>query len=245
MKLSYLSFLFCFYSCYAISNEKQHDLFDLSLEELLAMELSTGSLKNNNAAESASSVTLIREEQIKYSSAKNVISLLEEYVPGLLVMAHSEGDKIGLRGHIAAENYKLLLLVNGKNITNTVYEGAITELDQWELHGIKQIEVIRGPGSVTYGSGAIAGVINIIIKNATDENPELEVNLSANNSYASKGGSIQHTGKLGGLDIYSFLSYRDTNGYQNPDYFVLGYQESSDNRYLGKVLTIIIRRKTI
>jgi outer membrane receptor for ferrienterochelin and colicin len=216
--------------------ESNIDLFDLSLEELLDIKLSTGSLKQTDTKESASAITLIRQEQIKYSSAKNVTSLLEIYVPGLLIMAHSEGDKIGLRGHIAAENYKLLLLVNGKNITNIVYEGAITELDQWELHDIEKIEVIRGPGSVTYGSGAIAGVINIITKSAKGNHPKLEVNLSANDIYRSKGGSLQYTKKTNELSLYSFASYRETNGYENPDYFVLAYQKNNDNRYLGQQL---------
>lgn len=234
MKVNLLSICIALVSFNATSDDNLNDLFDLSLEQLLAIELSTGSLKKTGAKESASAVTLIRKEQIKYSSAKNLTSLLEQYVPGLLVMAHSEGDKIGLRGHIAAENYKLLLLVNGKNVTNVVYEGAITEIDQWELHDIEQVEVIRGPGSVTYGSGAIAGVINIITKSAQSKQPKFELNLSGNSAYQNRGGSLQYNDNIGNIDLYSFLSYRKTEGYENPNYFVLGFQENSDLRYLGK-----------
>ncbi|WP_111978909.1 TonB-dependent receptor plug domain-containing protein [Algibacillus agarilyticus] len=230
----YLSLFFLAMPLNAVSAENANDIFQMSLEELMTIKISTSSLSKSNFKGTASAVTLIRQEQIIYSPAKNLTALLEQYVPGLLVMAHSEGDKIGLRGHIAAENYKLLLLVNGKNITNMVYEGAITELDQWDLHDIEKIEVVRGPGSVTYGSGAIAGVINIITKSANDQAPHFNVNLSANDSYRSKGGSIQFKKTWDELSLYSFLSHRESDGLKNPDYFVLGYQENTDNRYLGQ-----------
>ena len=106
-------------TCYSalaggISSPEPLDPFDLSLEELLNVKVSTGGLTQILVKNSSSALTIIRKDQIQISPAKNLSTLLEQYVPGLIVMEHSEGSKIGMRGLIAAENYKLLLLVNSK-----------------------------------------------------------------------------------------------------------------------------------
>lgn len=191
-------------------------LFDLSLEQLLRVKVETGQLRSVRSQQSPSAITVIQRSQIELSSAKNIAEVLELYVPGLMVFAHSEGDKIALRGHIAAENYKLLLLVNGKNITNMVYEGPITELDQWDLSDIDKIEVVRGPGSVVYGTGAIAGVINIITK-SPDSDSGNQFTLNRVEQYGSTGYSIQGSHSLDNWRSYFFASYRTTEGLKDPD----------------------------
>lgn len=220
-------------SAHAIEQFGTRDLMSLSLEDLMDIRVSTGSLSDSTAATSSSAITIIRQEQIELSAAKNLAVLLEQHVPGLMLMEHSEGNKIGIRGLIAAENYKLLLLLNGKNITNMVYEGAITELDLWDLGDIERIEVVRGPGSVTYGTGAIAGVINIITKSANSNTPKTSISLMDNRTYGSSGLNVQYRSKFNDIGLYSFLSYRKTEGDSDPKYFQMAFGESSDIRYLG------------
>ena len=151
----------------------------------------------------------------------------------MMLMTHSEGDKIGIRGHIAAENYKLLLLVNGVNITNNFYEGALMELDQWQMDDIERIEIIRGPGSVTYGSGAIAGVINIITKSAFSGAPMSEWKVSYSPEFRSSGFSFQSRRRFGDWGAYFYGSVQKTDGQENPKYFHLNPDEPTDVRYIG------------
>jgi len=221
------------FMAHSLDNFGVNDLMSLSLEELIDIRVSTGGLTESTSATSASAITIIRQEQIELSAAKNLANLLEQHVPGLVLMEHSEGNKIGIRGLIAAENYKLLTLVNGKNITNMVYEGAITELDLWDLGDIERIEVIRGPGSVTYGTGAIAGVINLITKNADSNIPITSVSLMNNQTYQSTGVNIQYRAKKDDIGMYSFLSLRKTDGLDNPKYYQMNMTETSDIRYIG------------
>ncbi|MBK1879115.1 TonB-dependent receptor plug domain-containing protein [Pelagicoccus mobilis] len=218
--------------CLAASDAQ--DLFDLSFEELLNVKITTGSLTDFVAKHSPSAITTIQREQIELSAARNIAGVLEEHVPGMMLMTHTAGDKIGIRGLIAAENYKLLLLVNGVNVTNNVYEGAMMELDQWELGDIERIEVVRGPGSVTYGSGAIAGVINIITKSAREVSGVSEWSVSYVPEYHGKGFSFQAAKQLGSWSSYFFGSVRESDGLQNPDYFQLRPDAASDIRYVGK-----------
>ncbi|NIB39583.1 TonB-dependent receptor plug domain-containing protein [Pseudomaricurvus alkylphenolicus] len=219
---------------FAESRVEPDELFALSLKELTEVEISTGSLYGSTLKDAPSAITVIHREDIELSGARNLATLMEQHVPGLLIMNHSEGNKIGLRGHIAAENYKLLLLVNGKNLTNMVYEGVITEIDQWELGDIERVEVVSGPGSVTYGTGAIAGVINIITKSAKNTVPALSVGVSYNDTYNSKGVNLQYSRASDDWGLYSYLSYRETEGFGSPDYFKLNPGEPSDNRHIGK-----------
>ena len=225
--------LYCsLFSAFSAADEPRKPLLRMSLEELLQVKISTGQLADVRAQDSTSALTIITQEHIALSPAKNIAELLEIYVPGLMLMAHSEGDKIGIRGNIAAENYKLLLLINGKDVTNMVYEGVITEIDQWELKDISKIEVVRGPGSVVYGSGAIAGIINIITNQGTSDFSEFS--LDFNNEYRGSGFSFQKAKNLENYNYYFFVSYRGTDGLEAPDYYLPTGDLTSSNRFLGK-----------
>lgn len=214
--------------------ESKQNIFDLPLEELVNVTINTGSLFSASTKESPSAITVIERDKIELSGAKNLAHLLEQHVPGMILMTHSEGEKIGLRGHIAAENYKLLLLVNGKNVTNMTYEGVITEIDQWEMGDIERVEVVSGPGSVTYGTGAVAGVINIITKTSKDDLPNWSIGVASNDTYNSEGFNVQYSGEVDDWGVYGFMSYRKTQGLENPDYYKQNPSEQSDNRYVGK-----------
>ena len=210
------------------------DIYDMSLESLMELEVNTGSLTGIKSKYSPSAITTITQEQIQMSPTKNIAELLEQYVPGLVLNTHQEGFKIGLRGLIAAENYKLIILLNGTNITNFTYEGVMTEIDQWDMNDIERIEVVRGPGSVTYGTGAVAGVINIITKNSSSNTKDLVVNTSYNPTYRSLGGSVQYSKEIGEHKLYGYASLRTSEGLDNPDYYVMAGRLEYSERYVGK-----------
>lgn len=57
---------------------------------------------------------------------------------------------------------RILMLLDGSLINSNKTMGAVGHFIN--LYDIKQIEIIRGPGSVLYGSGALGGVINVVSK---------------------------------------------------------------------------------
>jgi outer membrane receptor protein involved in Fe transport len=116
-------------------------------------------------------------------------------------------------------NVKFLLLVDGYEMNQIDHAGAVTELENWDLNDIARIEVIRGPGSVTYGPGAIAGVINIVTKSASDA-AGLRIGTAGNLTYNSLGGYASYGKQTqSGLDIYTYGSIVRTLGYSNPKVF--------------------------
>ena len=137
----------------------------MSLNELMDVKIYVpGTITETNPLKTPASVTVITAEDIARTPARNILDLLEVYVPGAIYMNHSVGPVPGIRGILVDRPYKFLVNVNGINVNIKAHYGARLELLNWELSDIARIEVIRGPGSVTYGPGAIAGVINIYTK---------------------------------------------------------------------------------
>jgi outer membrane receptor for ferrienterochelin and colicin len=138
------------------------------LEKLINSLIGVASKKPLSGRESPSIVTLITQEEIKNSGARDLIDILN-LVPGMDFGVDVEGViGIGLRGNWAHEG-KVLLLLDGQEM-NEVLFGTTQFGNHISVDQIKRIEIIRGPGSAIYGGYAEYGVINIITRNGEDIN---------------------------------------------------------------------------
>jgi outer membrane cobalamin receptor len=146
---------------------KAHNL-PTELEKLINSLISVASKKPLSVRESPSIVSLITEEEIKNSGARDLIDVLR-LVPGIDFGVDVEGvTGIGMRGNWAHEG-KVLVLLDGQEINEILY--ATTQFgNHFPIDLIKKIEIIRGPGSAIYGGYAEYGVINIITKQGEDIN---------------------------------------------------------------------------
>ena len=137
------------------------NLFDLSLEELMNIEVSsTASLTETSGRHLPSAMTTIGKKEIEESGARSLDELLEIYVPNLQIALHIwEPQHLGLRGSLSDRDDKYLLLVNGRVMNERLHYGALSERDLPLLQEIHHIDVIRGPGSVLYGPGALFIII--------------------------------------------------------------------------------------
>lgn len=206
-------------------------LLHMSLEEMMNIAVKTGTLSGIKKQNIPVSITTITSEDIKTSPARNLLDLLETYVPGALYMNHIEGPHHGVRGIIADRSYKVLLLVNGKNLNQKVRNGASTELENWDMNDIDRVEVIRGPGSVIYGPGAIMGVINIITKNASTA-PGVQVNSQYVSQYRSAGTSLSYGTTNQHVGFYGYASITRTPGFA-PDAYAVDVA-AKESGYVGK-----------
>ena len=148
-------------------NLKSHGL-PSELEEFVNSLISVASKKPINLRESPSIISLITEEEIKKSGARDLIDVLR-LVPGIDFAADIEGVVgIGMRGNWANEG-KVLVLLDGQEMNEIISAGNMFG-NHYPIEQIKKIEVIRGPGSAIYGGYAEYGVINIITRQAEDIN---------------------------------------------------------------------------
>jgi len=188
--------------------------FSLSLEELSQITVRTSGLTESTVNQSPSSITIINQQQIERTPARNIRDLLEIYVPGLMFFDDAtSGGNIRIRG-LGERNYTTLLLINGRPINQKSYRGSLSALNNWDMNDIDRIEVARGPGSVTHGAGAISGVINIITKKAGVYDG-VTLGVTNNTDYQSKGAylDIGHVGE--NVQWRTHTSIVRTRGYEN------------------------------
>lgn len=189
------------------------DLFELPLEQLMEITIPTAaSLTPTTQRLTPSTITTITQEQIRRSGARSLYELLEMYVPNLqIIFARERTRAVGLRGIIAHQNDKFLLLVNGRIMNERTDSGAITELDLPMLTDIHHIDIVRGPSSALYGPGALSMTINIVTDNyKTFEGQEATLRAGAVERYAT--GEFKYSRKLGedsGLFLYAGASKYD------------------------------------
>jgi outer membrane receptor for ferrienterochelin and colicin len=139
---------------------------DLSLEELLNLKVTISSGQNDLVSEAAGVVTIISSDEIKYSGSRDIIDVLRK-IPGF-DFAQDVENTIGpsVRGLWAQEG-KMLFLIDGLEMHETAY-GTLQFLQHYPILNVRQIEIIRGPGSVLYGGNAALAVVNIITKKGNE-----------------------------------------------------------------------------
>lgn len=199
------------FSSATVDLEKQKsEVFQILAEQ----NISVASNVLKEANKQPVSVTVIRSEQIRLSGARTLNDLLMIYVPGFFKVEDQDDTIAGFRGLAPDSNSKVLLLLNGINL-NTEWQFGPPDsiINSMNLDYIERIEVIRGPGSVTLGQGALLGVINIITKNPTTyQNTEITAGLGKD-QYRNL--SIQSGAKgqlVEDLKTYFYLSRMSYNG---------------------------------
>ncbi|MCD4695435.1 MAG: TonB-dependent receptor plug domain-containing protein [Bacteroidales bacterium] len=213
---------------------KPDSLFEMSLAELMKLDVTIATLVGTTLQDVPASVTTITAEDIKYTPAKNINDLIEIYVPGAMWTFHCEGLHTGIRGIIADRDYKYILLVNGRNMNQKAHSGVRSEMENWDMNDIEKIEVIRGPGAVTYGPGAVAGIINITTKNAITEQGT-KAGVKYLSAYNSVGADLSHSFKKKNYNLYLYGSIVRTQGYTSPNVFITN--SNNESGYMGRDFT--------
>ena len=143
-------------------------LLDLSIEELMKVEVITASRRSQKLAETPFAVFVITQDDIKRSGVTSIPEALR-MAPGVEVTRIGT-DKwaINIRGFNGRFANKLQVLMDGRSVYNPLFAGVQWEQQDTLLEDIDRIEVIRGPSAALWGANAVNGVINIITKKAAD-----------------------------------------------------------------------------
>ena len=152
---------------------ENQDFLALSLEELMETNVEVASRVSLRLGQQPVSVTTINAEQIRLSAARTLNELLMLHVPGYFLVEDQDDTIAAVRGMAPDNNSKLMLLLDGRNLNADWFWGPPDALlNAIDLSWIERVEVIRGPGSVTQGQGALLGVVNIVSRRTTQQSQQ-------------------------------------------------------------------------
>jgi len=141
-------------------------LFELTLEDLMHVEIVSAIRQNQNIIDAPSIVSVITANQIKERGYTSVDEALNN-IAGLDFITDYFQPNMGIRGiNGGVRSYSRLVkvMIDGQNISFRSNADNYLGLSLIPIEAIDKIEIIRGPNSALYGKNAFLGVINIITK---------------------------------------------------------------------------------
>jgi iron complex outermembrane receptor protein len=179
-------------------------LLDLNLEQLSKQDVVVPSLdivvnsvtrEVSTVGQSAAAVFVITPEMIRRCGATSIPEVLR-MAPGLEVAKIDANTwAVSARGFNKEFSNKLLVMIDRRVVYNALFGGVYWDVQDVVLQDVERIEVIRGPGTVAWGSNAVNGVINIITKRPGDTQGALVYsaggNQDLNNNTVRYGGQAE------------------------------------------------------
>lgn len=163
-------------------------------------------------------VSVVNSRQLEATGQTQVLSGISGMVPSLFVsqrgifgfgVSNGGSGHIKLRGVGGDRASAVLMMVDGQPQFAGIYSHHIA--DFYDKEYVERVEVLRGPGSVLYGSNAMAGTINVITKNASERGVRTTIQ-SQYGSYNTWLSSLTNTVRYGKFSSLISLSYNRTDG---------------------------------
>ncbi len=159
-----LTCMLCLFSCgLVLAQQDESGNRDFSLDSLLNIKISTAAKYEQTSREAPASVTIISSEDIERFGYRTLDEVLMT-VRGFYTSYDRNYSYVGIRGFSRPTDYndRVLLLINGHTTNENFYGSAFIGTDlALNLEAVDRIEIVRGPGSALYGTGAMFAVINI------------------------------------------------------------------------------------
>lgn len=175
------------------------ELFELSLEQLLNLNVSVASKSDQKISDAPGAVSVLSKDDLKRFGGTTLKDILVR-VPGLAFSTVYMTDRsmIASRGdQVPNASCHILLLINGRPVRETLEGGIKSEIyESFPISVIEKIEVIRGPGSVLYGSNAFSGVINVITESADKTNVDVSAIVGNGGAYGALAEAKIKSGKF-------------------------------------------------
>ena len=179
----------------------------------------TGSGHHQRLKSTATPVHVLSSQEIREQGITTFDGVITRMMPQVSMSPNSMGTFLRLNG---LGNKYILILINGQKLTGDISSNV--DLNRINMERVKRIEILDGAASSLYGSDAIAGVINII----TDQ-PTQQLVSATSNTRVSGHGIFTENVTLdvykNGLGSYTSFSHDRANSYQNNN---LEYVKGSD-----------------
>ncbi len=147
------------------NNTNTEDLTDLSIEELMSVEMISASRLGQNASDAPSSVSVVTASDIRTFGWRTLADALNA-MRGLFTSNDRSYSYVGVRGFSQNDfNSRILMMIDGQRMNENIYDGGyIAQEFMLDMDLIERIEFIPGSGSTIYGANAFLGLVNVVTK---------------------------------------------------------------------------------
>ena len=163
--------------------------------------------------ESATPVSVLSGETLRRQQAATLGDTLEK-LPG--VQSNFHGNVASTPIIRGLSGPRVLITQNGLDVSDVSRVGPDHAVAS-EASTAKQIEVLRGPATLFFGSGAIGGVVNVVdqrVPTSTETRGEFVLETQTVND--QKLGTFNVTTGVDNIAFYADGFYRDSNDYETP-----------------------------
>jgi outer membrane receptor protein involved in Fe transport len=187
---------------------------DMSLEDLVNVKITIASKSEEKISDAPGVISVITQDQLKRFGGTTLGDVLKR-VPSFLgtTVYMTDRSVIASRGdQVMPSSSHILLLINGRPIREVLEGGIKSEVyESFPVNVIERIEVIRGPGSVLYGSQAFSAVINVVTKKPDNNNVSFS-GVLGENLQSNVNGNINY--KIGDFGVVLAGRYGNKSGWQ-------------------------------
>jgi iron complex outermembrane recepter protein len=209
----------------APAKRPQTDLTNLQIEDLMNVDVTSASKKEQKLSRVPAAIFVITQEEIRRSGATNIPDLLR-MVPGLEVAQVTPSVwAISARGFNGQYSNKLLVLIDGRTVYTPLFSGVYWDAQDVPLASIDRIEVIRGPGATVWGANAVNGVINIMTKIARETPGGMATSEGGNLDHGA--GMVRYGGRIGARGAYRAFA----DGFEIGSFLTPDHQNAQDDWY--------------
>jgi iron complex outermembrane receptor protein len=218
--------LFALVPLAAQAQSAQTDLTTLKIEDLMNIDVTSASKKEQKISKVPAAIFVITQEDIHRSGATNIPDLLR-MVPGLEVAQINPSTwAISARGFNGEYSNKLLVLIDGRTVYTPIFSGVFWDAQDVPLDSIGRIEVIRGPGATVWGANAVNGVINIITKSAGETQKAIATVAGGTLEHGS--GMVLFGGSIGSRGAYRVFA----DSFEMGHFLIPNNQSGKDDWYI-------------
>lgn len=190
------------------------DLMEMPLNDVMNISIKIATKTDKKLNTAPSSVSVFTAKEISAMGIKSVQELLN-FISGFQSTRESrlnQGYMVTARGtSTAPASYNILFMLDGHRLNDVNSGGAVAANHYLTTANIKQIEVIRGPGSALYGTGAFTGLVNIITKDKPEKDKDHKFYLAGGNLDSHEfHGQVSKQEEDWGVSIFG--QYYDDNG---------------------------------
>lgn len=207
-------------------------------DSILQEVVITGTRSATDVRQLSQTVNVIDRAAIEETNRASLLPLLTEQVPGLFItqrgyagygVSGGAAGNISMRG-MTGGTARMIVLIDGHPNYAGIYGHPIA--DSYQSLMTERVEVLRGPASILYGSGAMAGVVNIVTKKEEGTHAHLHAGYGSFNTAETEFTASTRQGKFSAV---ASGSYNRTDGHRDNmnfeqfgGYAKLGY-DISDN----------------